>query len=59
MIYSYKKEYDKYFLKYLEYAKENNYLLIWCDYECMKTYVYFDNKEMKFNYILTSNKFDS
>lgn len=54
MIYSYKKEYDKYFLKYLEYAKKNNYLLIWCDYECMRTYVYYNNNEMKFNYILTS-----
>ena len=54
LIYSYLDEYKKYFNEYLEYAKKNNLLLIWCDYECKKTYVYFEGKELKIDYILNS-----
>lgn len=54
MIYSYKEEYDKYFDIYLDYVKENNLMLIWCDFEEKKTYIYYDNKMVKLNYILTS-----
>jgi len=54
LISSYLDEYNKYFDKYLDYAKNNNYLLIWCDYECKKTYVYYEGKELKIDYILNS-----
>ena len=54
MISSYTKEYKEYFEKYLEYTKENNYLLIWCDYESKKTYINFQDEFIELDYILTS-----
>lgn len=57
MIYSYKKEFDLYFDDYLEYVKNMNdkeVLLIWCDYETMKTYYYYNNSLRELNFILTS-----
>ncbi len=54
LIASYTKEFNKYYDKYLAYAEENGYLLIWCDYEKKRTYVFFEGKELKLSYILTS-----
>ena len=54
MITSYSKEFEKFFSRYTNYAKENNYLLIWCDYEKKKTFVVYEDKELKLDYINTS-----
>ncbi len=54
MISGYTKEYNEYFQKYLEYTKENNYLLIWCDYEAKKTFVNYKKEFFELDYILTS-----
>ena len=54
MIYGYTKEYKKYYKKYLDYIKEKDYMLIWCDFECKKTYAYYKNKSVELDYILTS-----
>jgi len=57
MIYSYKRDFDLYFEEYLEYVRNMNdreVLLIWCDYEMMKTYYYYDNNIRELDYILTS-----
>ena len=54
MIYSYHTEFKKYYKEYLKYAKDNNFLLIWCDYEDRKTYVYYNEEKLSLDYILTS-----
>jgi hypothetical protein len=54
MIYSYKKEYDLYYKEYLDYTIKKDLLLIWCDYESMKTYINYENNNIELDYILTS-----
>jgi len=57
MIYSYKKEYDLYFSKYLEYIKkykDEHSILLWCDFETPKTYYYYKSNLKELDYILTS-----
>lgn len=57
LIYSFKKEYDLYFDKYLQYVKSlnnHNILLLWCDFETKKTYYYFNGYTNSLDYILTS-----
>jgi len=54
MLSSYNKEFNKYFSIYQEYANINNLLLIWCNYEDLKTYIVYNNNLITLDYILTS-----
>ena len=55
MIYSYTKEYKKYYEEYTFKLKDNNInLLIWCDYENKKTYVNYNGKDFVFPYFTSS-----
>jgi hypothetical protein len=54
MIYSFTNDFKKYYKKYVKYATDNGLLLIWCDFEKKKTNAYYDNKEIRLDYILTS-----
>ncbi len=55
IISSYKKEYDLYYKDYINFISEDiKRLLVWCDYESKKTYVYFNKNFLEYNYILTS-----
>ena len=55
MIYSYTKEYKKYYEEYTSKLKDNNInLLIWCDYENKKTYVNYNGKDFVFPYFTSS-----
>ena len=54
MIYSYDREYDMYYDKYVEYANSHNMLLIWANYESKKTYIVYNGEETVLDYILTS-----
>ena len=52
MIYSYKKEFDKYYNDFVKNLGDR--LLIWVEYESKKTYVYYDKKELQLDYVLSS-----
>lgn len=52
MIYSYKKEFEKYYDKFINNIDDQ--LLIWVDYESKKTYVYYNKVEIKLDYVLSS-----
>lgn len=56
LIYSYSEQYKEYYNIYKDYIdkKNDNLLLIWCDFEDKKTYVYYDRKSYIYNYIITS-----
>lgn len=55
MIYSFGKEYELYYQKYVEAIKnDKNRLLIWCDFENKKTYVNCGDYAVSYDYILTS-----
>lgn len=55
MIYSFGKEYELYYQKYVEAIKDDkNRLLIWCDFENKKTYVNCGDYAVSYDYILTS-----
>lgn len=55
LIYSYKDEYDKYYNSYLDYINDyEDYLLIWCDFESKKTYIYINKFKLELDYIVTS-----
>lgn len=56
LIYSYTPEYEKYYQSYLNYISKlpPNWLLIWCDFEAQKTYIYYNGITTSYNYITTS-----
>ncbi len=57
LIYSYTEGYVENFYKYVEYLKNNsvdNWLLIWCDFEAKKTYVYFLGEVFELDRLVTS-----
>ena len=54
MIYSFTDDFKKYYKEYVKYASTNGFMLIWCDFEKKTTNAYFDNKEIRLDYILTS-----
>lgn len=45
---------DKFLEDYINKAKQLNYLLMWINYEDNTTTVYFDNKKIKLDYVLSS-----
>ena len=52
---SYSDDYKKYFNQYVKYLeKNNNYLMIWCNYESKKTIIYYNKRIVKVDYIITS-----
>lgn len=53
-IISYNKEYIDNIDKYLNYIKEDNYLLIWLDYENKITHIYFNKNNINLDYIISS-----
>ena len=55
LIKSYSQEKQKYYIKYKKAIKEYNIdLLIWCDYECKKTYLCTKKYDLIFPYFTTS-----
>ena len=55
LIYTYTNEYKNNFNKYVEYLnKKDNWLLIWCDFEGMNTYVYFKGEVYEVGELVTS-----
>ena len=55
LIYTYNKEYIDNFNKYVEFLEDkDNWLLIWCDFEEKKTYVYFNHEVYEIGKLITS-----
>ena len=56
LIYTYTEEYENNFKKYVEYLNnsDDNWLLIWCDFERKNTYVWFMGKTYELGYLVTS-----
>ncbi len=56
LIYGYTKEYEENFYRYVEYLKDSmdTWLLIWCDFEDNKTYVWFMGETYELDYLVTS-----
>ena len=55
LIYTYTNEYKDNINEYVEYlSKEDNWLLIWCDFEGMNTYVYFKGEIYEVGKLVTS-----
>ncbi len=56
LIYSYTREYNENFYKYVEYLKNSldTWLLIWCDFESKNTYVWFMGETYEIGYLVTS-----
>ena len=56
LIYTYTEEYENNFNKYVEYLKnsDDNWLLIWCDFEGKNTYAWFMGETYELGYLVTS-----
>ena len=56
LIYTYTEEYENNFNKYVEYLNnsDDNWLLIWCDFERKNTYAWFMGKSYELGYLVTS-----
>lgn len=56
LIYGYTKEYEENFYRYVEYLKDSidTWLLIWCDFEDNKSYVWFMGETYELDYVVTS-----
>ena len=55
LIYTYTDEYKDNMSKYVEYlSSKDNWLLIWCDFEGMNTYVYFKGEIYEIGKLVTS-----
>ena len=52
---SYNDDYNKFFNQYVKYLEKNdNYLMIWCNYASRQTIIYYNKKIIKVDYIVTS-----
>lgn len=56
LIYTYTEEYENNFNKYVEYLNnsDDNWLLIWCDFEGKNTYAWFMGETYELGYLVTS-----